>query len=363
MIASRGFRRPQREGFTLVELLAATLIMMILVVGALAIYVRSNQTAADEQQYTRMQQDVRAAMYYLTRDVRMIASGMPSNYQGYSLEGVDNEDQGGSVRPDRIRIAGDLENPFFATIVASNGSKTQLTLNDYALNFYTYPASFFVGKLVLILPNPGSSCTGMAIRQITSVKHTATAPTFFFNPGQSKEINVPGGLKDVCPDADITGGSVMLVNFREYWLDVTGSSPGLTPGANGYIGDGIGGVLYLVDNGTYLPIAQNIENLQLQYNGDFDGDAAATLDGFSDWSASWTAAQRARIRQVRVMVLGRTPVRFVRLPSRAARDTSLYRRPAMANSPAATADDGRKRFLLESTSNIRNLSFAISMGI
>jgi hypothetical protein len=34
----------------------------------------------------------------------------------------------------------------------------------------------------------------------------------------------------------------------------------------------------------------------------------------------------------------------------------VYRRPAMANSPAAATDDMHRRFLLESTSNVRNLS-------
>ena len=33
-----------------------------------------------------------------------------------------------------------------------------------------------------------------------------------------------------------------------------------------------------------------------------------------------------------------------------------YRRPSMANSPAAATDDMHRRFLLESTSNVRNLS-------
>jgi prepilin-type N-terminal cleavage/methylation domain-containing protein len=355
-------RRPSRAGFTLIEMLTASAIMLIVVVGALSIYVRSNQTAADEQQYTRVQQDVRACMYYLARDIRMIGAGLPSNYLGYSFEGTDNEDAGGSVRPDRLRVAGNLTNPFYVNIASSNGSKTQVTFEDYALDRFCYPDSFYVGKIVFILPNPSSTCTGAATRMITSVKHTSTAPTFSFNPGQAKGINIPGGLKDICADGEFLGGSILLADFHEYFLDVTGSYPGLTAGQNGYIGGGAGGILYMINNGTYFPLAENIENIQLQYNGNFDGDASGSLDGFQNWSTSWTPAMASRIRQIRVQILGRTPDRFVRIPSRTSRNTSLYRRPTMANSAAATADDGRKRFLLESTVNIRNLSIAIAAG-
>ena len=133
----------------------------------------------------------------------------------------------------------------------------------------------------------------------------------------------------------------------------------MTAGLNGYIGGGAGGVLYLTDNAIHYPIAQNIENIQFQFNGDMDGDANATLDGFQDWNSSWTIAQRARIRQVKMWVLGRTQDRFALIPNKASRNTYLYRRPAMANSAAATADDGHKRYLLESTSNIRNLTLAV----
>ncbi len=146
----------------------------------------------------------------------------------------------------------------------------------------------------------------------------------------------------------------MFVDVIDYWLDITGDYPGLTAGVNGYIGGGVGSVLYMTKNGVHYPLAQNIENFQVQYNGDLDDDGQ--LDGYQDWNTAWSALEISRIRQVRLQVLGRTPQPFVSVSGQAPADLHLYRRPALANSPAAAADDRHRRFLLESAANIRNMS-------
>ena len=99
-----------------------------------------------------------------------------------------------------------------------------------------------------------------------------------------------------------------------------------------------------------------IENLQFQYNGDLDNDGL--LDGWMDWDPSWTGntAIIEMIQQIRIQVLGRTPEPFKHLSKGGSSTTHLYRRPAMANSPLMAQDDYRRRFLLESTATIRNMS-------
>ena len=79
---------------------------------------------------------------------------------------------------------------------------------------------------------------------------------------------------------------------------------GLTAGVNGYIGNGQGGVFYCTYNGMHLPIARNIENFQVEYNGDMNNDSL--LDGWSPWNPAWTLAEEGRIQQVRVWLLGRS---------------------------------------------------------
>jgi hypothetical protein len=212
------------------------------------------------------------------------------------------------------------------------------------------------------MPNPESGCLAGEVRTITHVTHDAsgTNERLNFSPGLAPGVNPPGGLSGTCPSSnDYDGGGVTFVNVNEYWLDVTGNYPGLTPGTNGYIGNGEGNILYVNMNGINFPLARNVENLQFEYNGDFDDDGL--LDGFIEWQAAWTGdiTMTVRIRQVRIWVLGRTENPFVSVGANPPANIHLYRRPTIANSPGATEDDKRKRFLLESTSNIRNLSLGI----
>jgi prepilin-type N-terminal cleavage/methylation domain-containing protein len=355
----RRLKAALEPGFTLIEMLAANLIVTILVVAALSLYSRSNKTAADQQQYTQLQQDVRAAMYYVDRDVRMAGTGLPDDFRAASLEGTDNESQGGGVLPDRLKIMGNIDLPFQETLVSLNASTLTANLSDYSLNHYSLSDSDYIGRIVLFLPVPGSACANTPLREITGAARQADGTSVFLNftLGRAQSINPPGGLSSMCDDSSYAGGTVMFADVHEFWLDVTGNISGLTAGENGYIGGGTGGVLYMTNNGVHCAIAQNIEDLQFRYNGDLDADG--NLDGFADWNASWTVAQRARIREVCIWVLGRTPDRFANIPAFASRNTYLYRRPLVANSAAATSDDWHRRFLLESTANIRNMSLDI----
>ena len=346
------------RGFTLIELLIGSAIMLVVVVGALSIYSRSNKISADQQQHIEIQTDIRAAMYFVSRDVRMIGTGLTEPLAGYALDGVDNESTGTSETPDRLKILGNIENPLALNIQSYSAPSVNVALDDYSLENYPYPDSFYVGKVVLIVPNAGSSCVGMAVRTITHVTHNAdgTNEKLNFSPGPAPGINPPGGLSDICSVDDFIGGTITLCDLREYWLDVTGNVTGLTAGANGYIGGGQGGVLYMTLNSVHYPIAQNVETIQFQYNGDFDEDSEGLMDGFTNWNSTWTRIQIGRIRQIRIQILGRTPNPFASVGHNTGTSAGLYGRPAVANTAAATAPDWRKRFLLESTANIRNLS-------
>jgi len=81
------------------------------------------------------------------------------------------------------------------------------------------------------------------------------------------------------------------------------------------------------------------------------------LDGFVDWqNGVWELdpTLMSRVSQVRIMVLGRTADRYHSVSGTPPNNIHNYRRPSLANSPAATEDDLHRRFLLVSTSNVRN---------
>ncbi len=355
-----------RRGFTLVELLVGSTVLLVVVLATLSLYRRSNQIAVDQQQFAEMQHDVRTSMYFVSRDIRMAGAGLPVEFYGYVMEGVDNESQGAIVEPDRLKVMGNLDDPLNMGISNYQGSAANLTVEDWSFESNPYPDTFYDGLAVIILPNPDSGCRFGEIREITHVTHDAggTNERFNFSPGLAPNINPPGGLcanyPQSCPDSnDYDGGTISFVNVKEYWLDVTGNYPGLTPGVRGYIGNGEGGVLYLNHNGIHYPLARNVENLQFQYNGDLDDDGF--LDGFMDWQPGWTGDTDlvSRIRQIRIWVLGRTENPFVSVGANPPANLYLYRRPTIANSPGSGQDDKHKRFLMESTASVRNLSLNI----
>lgn len=347
-----------RPGFTLTEFLVGSAVMLVVVLGSLQIYQHSNQVSVDQQQYAQLQHDVRSGMFFIQQDARSAGVGLPEEFVGYYLEGTDNEDQGAEVTPDRLVVMGNLEDPLNLLIQNYQGSASNLALEDYSFEQFAYQDEFYEEKVVLILPNPDSGCRAGQLREITHVSHSATGGNekINFSHGLSKDFNLPGGLSGACSSSnDYDGGSVAFINVKEYWLDITGNYSGLTAGENGYIGNGVGNVLYVTHNGEHRPLAQNVENLQFQYNADMDDDGV--LDGFMDWNPMWTGDPDTvgKITHVRIQVVGCTPEPFVSLSGREPpNNLHLYRRPAVANTPAASEDDLHRRFMLESTVSVRN---------
>jgi hypothetical protein len=238
-----------------------------------------------------------------------------------------------------------------------NGSSINLSVDDYSYEQYPYPDEFYENKIVLILPNPASGCRSGQVRQVTHVTHDSGGSNekLNFSPGLAPGINPPGGLSGTCEQSsDYNGGLVTFIDVKEFWLDITGNYPGLTAGQNGYIGNGHGHILYMTLNAVHYPISQNVENLQFEYNGDLDDDG--NLDGFLPWQNTWMLDEIGRIREIRILVQGSTPRAFVSLSAGNIPNLNLYQRPPLSNTAGGTQPDRHKRFLLESVSNVRNLS-------
>lgn len=378
-------RETARKGFTLIELMISSFIILVVVLAALAVYNKSNRTTVDQQQYTELQSDVRSAMYLVSRDVRSAGVGLYPTIAGYFMEGMDAYGPG-LVSSDAIRVMGNFDDPLSLRIKdysgGVGGGAATAELYDIAdlLTSYACP-EYFEDKTFLVISTRCPGC--FAFRYVANDQfHACSAQAqdhVNFTPGSS-ELNPPGGLVDsTCtadcwPDSIVTVGQIKLI-----WLDTTGVAGdypemNLTVGQKGYLG--VPNTLYVTTTSPesqtmgmfHFPLAFNIENLQFQYNGDFDGDG--TLDGFTDWdNANWTidpnddeitktakTERIQRIHQVRMWILGKTLKASVNVSHSASTNVSIYRRPAIANSPGALQDDYHRRFLLDSTANVRNLS-------
>jgi len=366
-----------RKGFTLIEVLVGSLIMLAIIVATLSLYTRSNKVSVDQQQFAEIQHDVRAAMFFVSRDIRSAGVGLLTGIAGYSLEGIDGHGPS-PESPDSIKLMGNYDDPLDLTVQFIGGVQFKVDFSE--LNNNPYQEAFYEDREVIIISPTCPGC--FALRYISSISWPmGVAPgTFVMPPGRS-ELNPPGGLMDTgCPNNCWDDAICTFIQIKQYWLDTTGN-PGdypdlnLSVGQDGYLG--LPYTLYLtgIDAVTgscmHMPLALNVENLQFQYIGDFDYDGLT--DPSTDWdNANWTinpgddAATREakldlirRIRMVRIWVLGRTKNPYVSVSGTPPANLHLYRRPAIANSPLGNQGDNHRRFLLESTSNIRNRSLNI----
>jgi type II secretory pathway pseudopilin PulG len=370
-----------RAGFTLIELLLGSTLLLIMIIGTLALYDRSNKASVDQTQFSEVQHDVRSAMYFMSRDSRMAGVGLVSDVSGYAVEGQDAFGPAPEAA-DSLRLMGNFDDPLDLRIRDYNGSSATAFLYDYALENEPYDCpGYYENKTVFIMSTRCPGCYAFRFIAPNSMHGCGTGTAHVdFQPGQAPGVNPPGGLSDtLCDDTCWIDAIITMAQIKLYWLDQTGDptdypSLNLTVGQDGYLG--IPNVLYMSTNtdvgvAQHMPLAMNIENIQFEYNGDFDHDGS--LDGFRPWdNANWTIqtsddeATRdtkrqllARISQVRILVLGRTPRPYLTVSKTPVSDVQLYRRPTLSNSAGATADDWRRRFLLESTATIRNNALII----
>lgn len=370
------FAFSSRCGFTVIEVLVGSLIMLAIIMLTLSLYTKSNKVAVDQQQFAEVQHDVRAAMFFVSRDIRSAGVGLLTDIGGYSLEGIDGHGPS-PESPDSIKIMGNFSDPLNLTIQGEGGVQFKVDVSD--LNNNPYQEEDYEDRDIIITSPTCPGC--FAILYISNIGWPmGVAPaTFTMPPGQS-ELNPPGGLSDTGCDPDCwADAKITFVQIKQYWLDTTGN-PGdypdlnLSVGQDGYLG--IPYTLYLTTMGegggiSHMPLALNIESLQFQYFGDLDNDGI--LDGPIDWdNSNWTidpmddeATKQAklevisRIHMVRIWVLGRTRNPYVSVSGTPSANLHLYRRPAVANSAVGEETDKHRRFLLESTAQIRNLSLNI----
>ncbi|MBU1474957.1 MAG: prepilin-type N-terminal cleavage/methylation domain-containing protein [Acidobacteria bacterium] len=376
-VKARG-KKPPESGFTLVEMLIGSTILLVVIVITMSLYNRSNKIVVDQQQYSDIQHDVRSAMYFISRDVQNAGVGFNAQLTGFFIEGTDAFGPG-PESSDALRLMGNYEFPLSLRIERIVGVNARLYDGELLNMPYTCPDDL-VNRTVMLV---STSCPGcFAYRYIgpNSVKGCDGTNSFISFQSSSSELNPPGGKFDEsCGDECWENGIITFGEIKYYWLDTTGypadySGLNLTVGGDGYLG--IANTLYMTSNladgsTSHTPVSMDIESIQFQYNGDLDEDGV--LDGFTDWdNANWTilagddSATRtakgiviSRIRQVRMWVLGRTPKAFVSIRGTQPTSLHIFRRPAVANVAAASVDDNHRRFLLESAATIRNMSLGL----
>jgi hypothetical protein len=375
----------KRRGLTLVELLIGSTIILMVILASLSLYMRSNRGSVDQLQFTDIQHDVRASMYFVARDIKSVGAGIGEEFCGYFLQGVNNDpnQSSASVQTDRLTILGNSD-PLRLAIQSYTPGTGTITLepDEFALYPYTaatYPDDIkgYLNRIILILPNPDKNPANGELGKITAVDLVTNTITF-----DQIAMSLPNGLTPGGAATDYEGGTVHFVEPKTYWLDVDGNYPGLTAGTAGYMGEP--GVMYIsiwnlpTSSMEHQPLAQNIEDLQFQFHGDMDGDTQlddnngdTVIDGndYLNWDDDiltgpvvWSTDPSAvgGIRCVKVWILGRTENPYVSFSGAPPDEVRyIYGKPAIADSAGGASADKHRRFLLESTANMRNMSLSV----
>ena len=321
------FRRSKsRPGFTLVELLVA-MAMGLIVLTVMFTMFRTSQRSYTLQDYVaEMQQNLRVAMYSVSRDLRMAGCGvnllnqLVPTVEVYN-SGAWNNLQGvtatnSTTGPDRIELfIGDIQSgEYDATITKAMPDASAILDVDTVANFEE-------GDWVII-----SNGVNAALFQVTHV--SLASLDIQHNPGGDAPYNPPAAFKAFPHGGGYTMGS-RLYNFGNgrwvtYYIDTT------DPDHPTLVAD-------LHDpSGVPAVVAENIEDMQFHY---FLADGTDTDNPSGDEN---------NIRAIRVTFSARTDAQDM--------DAASVFNPLVVedHDPGAVGNDGYRRRLLSTIIKVRN---------
>ena len=306
-----------KKGFTLTELLVSLAISGVIMAGVYSVFSSQQRSYVAQEQITEVQQNLRASMLILSRNVRMASFGFgPDGISYHDGAGIAHISgiTGFNTNPDRIDI-----------VYADNSVSANITIpmpvSSAELNV-DGTAGFADGDLVIITDGINGS-----LLEITTVQPVALK--LQHNPAVDN-INPPGGQNIFPPGGYGPGSKVYKIKY--YSFDVSFADPAhptLRLDRDGPLG-----------GATYQPLARNIEDLQVVYIYNDDHE-----DNAPDNSDANTSNDSSDIRAVRINVLARTDKTGLK---------SGDGRPALEDHGCGESDHYERR-LLTTTIKVRNL--------
>jgi len=320
--------RPQRNGdrvprhsdagFSLIEVMSALVILAIAMTAVFATFISQQKSFTTQSRVAEMQQNLRQAVEYMSRDIRMAGYGIPDNViipNNIIATGVTSirslYPKDNTVGPDQIYILylfdmDTNQRSTWNTALMASGAGTVTVDNTDGF----FPTT---GELVIVTD-------GINAQLFQSVSKTATALNFGGGVYQGTANNTYG----LGPPPS----TVAKARFARYYIDNT-----TDPAHPTLMVDRMGGA-------AAQPVADDIEDMQLTYGTDLNGNDV--IDS-GEWTP--TPANLSQIRQVRLQFIART-----RLPEAGWSET----RPALGNRAAGTTPDGYRRRTYDIVIDVRN---------
>lgn len=298
----------RQQGMTLIELLIAMLLGAFLLGGVIQIFVNTKQTYRMQESLSRLQENGRFAMEFLTYDIRMAgflgcfsrnlevfnALNNPTDYLynfNIPVQGSNWDTASSTWLPN---IDPSITQPLSGSDVitirrASINGATVEQHNVPSADVKISSTAGFTGDCMIVAV---TDCTSAAIFQITNINsgnnvvHNEKAVTATCSMSTPNKPMDPGNLtKDL--KKSYTGGEFFSVESISYYIR---SNP-----------SGIPALYRRRSTNTAEELVEGIEQMQILYGVDTDGDSIAdrylTADNVADW---------ANVSSVRISLLART---------------------------------------------------------
>jgi type IV pilus assembly protein PilW len=309
--------RSGEAGFTLVEVMSALAILALAMTAVFATFTTQQKSFTVQSRVAEMQQNLRQAAEYMTRDIRLAGYGIPANVT------IPNN-------------------------VVAAGVTTMRSL--YAKDNTAGPDEIYILYLFDMDDNQPPTTNTSAIPSGAGLANVA-GTTGFVALGGELVLVTDGTTADLF-ETSAAGGGVLTFGGGYNYNAVAHAGYGLGPPPATVAKARF--VRYFIDTSdpdhpTLMvdrlagagqppqPLADDIEDMQLTYGVD------TGTDGLVDaWTATPTLSQ---VRQVRLQLLART-----RIPDRDWSET----RPALGNHAAGVAVDGYRRRVADVVVDVRN---------
>ncbi len=309
--------RRSEAGFSLIEVMSALVILAIALTAVFATFISQQRSFTVQNLVAEMQQNLRQAVEYVSRDIRMGGYGIPDNV---TVPGTANPAGITSIRsfhaidnttgPDQIYILYMFDMDANQPPTSDNGAGVPSNAGSITV---PNTAGFLSTGGELVLVTDGTT----ADLYETSA---AVTPTLTFGGGYSYNSGHSKSYSAGSPPV-----TVAKARFVRYYIDSTDAAhPTLMV-------DRLGGL-------AAQPLADDIEDMQLTYGLDTNADGI-----IESWSSG--PATPSQIRQVRLQFIART-----RRPETGWSET----RPALGNHPAGGAADGYRRRVYDIVIDVRN---------
>jgi len=290
----------ENKGVTLIELMIALVISTILVGGTYSIFVSQQRTFTVQDQVVGAQQDGRAALTIMAKDIRM--TGMLTGVDGFSVYGATEAITPGnsSTGPDQIRVV------YAAEEFTSGG--TSVTVTNVANNVVTlsHPiGGFFNGSNKNFVAFEGKN----AVYQISSASD-----------------NILTLISGSTPPDNLDAFAARVFRVRAITYSVSGNTLQRNDGE---------GAQTLAGAATNQ---SQVEDLQIAYQ--VDGDT-------TNWyNTTPSGKSTSDIRAVRINLLVRTPVEDTK--------DQNYTRPGLEDHAESATPDGFRRRVYTTVVKLRN---------